>query len=425
MTRGTAGRSTTAGPGGKKGEVGEMRTVGKMALVSLAWSVLLLVAVFGISVAQAAPKEIVIGAVAGLSGPGSEAYSHLSQGGRLAVNWINQKGGITIKGEKHLLRIVEADAQGSIEGTVAAANKLVHGEKVKFIAGCMPPIPFTAAYAKIVEDNKVFRMIQTALGVSAELNPKLIYTFGTFPSTQGAGPGYDALVEFYPKAKRVALICPDDPGAIEELENQKKFVAEHGLTVVAQEMHQFGAVDFYPLWTKVLAAKPDVVVLHATIPQWAGSILKQGRELGFKGVFMVPNSNVDPYPLRDLAGAFATDYIGVNYDTRNPATMTPEMKELAQMVKTKFNTESPMDYFNGFETVWLLTQAIEHAQSLDPTVVRDGFTKVRDFKTIYGPGKVAGKRAYGRDCTVYRPVQVIRIMNGKIQHVKWVMPKVE
>jgi branched-chain amino acid transport system substrate-binding protein len=223
----------------------------------------------------------------------------------------------------------------------------------------------------------------------------------------------------------VALVCPEDPGAIEELENHKKQGAAHGLTVVAQETHPFGAVDFYPMWTKVLAAKPDVILNHATIPPWAGSMLKQGRELGYKGVFMCTNCNVDPYPIRDIAGAFATDYLGVNYDTRNPATTTPEMKEMAQLVKTKFGTDSPMDYFNGIETIWNVAQAIEHAQSLDPTVVRDSFDKTKDFKTIYGPGKVGGKKFYGRDCTVYRPVQVIRIMNGKIQHVRWAMPKVE
>ena len=402
-----------------------MKGIGRVTCVLLASTFFLFVMFFGASVGQAAPKEIVVGIVAGLSGPASEAYSRISQGASLGADWINEKGGVTIKGEKYVLKLVEGDAMGTIEGTVAAANKLVYSDKVKFLIGAMPPPPFVGAYSKVVEENKVFRMLQIALGISTELNAKDTYTFGTFPSTQGAFAAYDALSEFYPKAKRIAFICPVDPGAIEELENHKKLAAAHGLTVVAQEMHQFGAVDFYPLWTKVLAAKPDVVMVHATIPPWAGSMLKQGRELGFKGVFMVPNCNNDPYPVRDIAGAFATDYIGVNYDTHNPATMTPEMKEFARMVKEKYNTDSPMDHFNGIEAIWLVAQTIEHAQSLDPTVVRDRFPMTKDFKTIYGPGKVGGKKFYGRDCAVYRPVQVIRFMEGKIQHVRWVMPKGE
>jgi branched-chain amino acid transport system substrate-binding protein len=402
-----------------------MRAIGRVTCISVVSAFLLCVSFIAAPVGQAAAKEVVIGVVGSLSGPGSEAYSLNTKGSRLAADWINQKGGITVKGEKYTLKLIEADAQGTIEGTVAAANKLVFSDKVKFIAGAMPPPPFVGAYSKIVEENKVFRVIQTALGISTELNSAMTYTVGTFPSTLGAFAGYDALVEFYPKAKRVAFICPEDPGAFEELENQKKLAAAHGLTAVVEGTHQFGAVDFYPMWTKILAAKPDVVIVHATIPQWGGSILKQGRELGYKGVFMVPNCNIDPNILAAIAGAYATDYIGVNYDPRNSATMTPEMKEMANLVKAKFGSESPMDYFVGIEGIWMLAQAIEHAQSLDPTVVRDRFADTRDFKTLYGPGKVGGKKHYGRDCTVFRPVQVVRIMDGKVQHVRWVTPKVE
>jgi branched-chain amino acid transport system substrate-binding protein len=402
-----------------------MKRIGRVTFVLVGLTFFVLVLLLGASVGQAASKEVAVGIVGSLSGPGSEAYSHNVQGSRLAVDWINQKGGITVKGEKYTLKLIEADAQGTIEGTVAAANKLVFSDKVKFIAGAMPPPPCVGAYSKIVEENKVFRVLQIALGISTELNAAMTYTVGTFPSTLGAFAAYDALAEFYPKAKNVALVCPEDPGAIEELENHKKLIAAHGLTVVAQETHTFGAVDFYPMWTKILAAKPDVILNHATIPQWGGSMLKQGRELGFKGVFMVPNCNVDPNILAEIAGAYATDYIGVNYDTRNPATMTPEMKEMAKLVKAKFNADSVMDYFVGIEGIWMIAQTIEHAQSLDPTVVRDKFSETSDFKTLYGPGKVGGKKPYGRICTVYRPVQVVRIMNGKVEHVRWVTPKVE
>lgn len=402
-----------------------MRTIRRARCIVLVATFFAFFVFLQVSIGKATPKEVVIGVVGSLSGPGSEAYSLNVKGSRLAVDWINQKGGVTVKGEKYTLKLIEADAQGTIEGTVAAANKLVFSDKVKFIAGAMPPPPFVGAYSKIVEDNKVYRVLQIALGISTELNPTMTYTVGTFPSTLGAFAGYDTLVELYPKAKKVALVCPEDPGAFEELENQKKLAAAHGLTVVVEATHQFGAVDFYPMWTKILAAKPDVVIVHATIPQWGGSILKQGRELGYKGVFMVPNCNIDPNILAEIAGAYATDYIGVNYDPRNLATMTPEMKEMAKLVKAKFGSESPMDYFVGIEGIWMLAQAIEHAQSLDPTVVRDSFDKMKSVKTLYGPGKVGGKKPYGRICTVYRPVQVIRIMKGKIQHVRWVMPKVE
>lgn len=395
-----------------------MRTVFVLQILAVFLAAFVLIPCIG----EAVSKELVIGCVASLSGPGSEAYSNINKGVKLGVDWLNEKGGVTIKGEKYLLKMKDADAQGTVEGTVAAANKLIFSDKVKFLIGAMPPPPFVVAYTKVVEDNKVFRMLQTALGISTEFNPKQPYTFGTFPPSLGHNVGYKVLTEMYPKAKKIAIVCPEEPAALEDKERLKKLAAAHGLTVVAEETHPFGAVDFYPMWTKILAAKPDVVVNSATIPQWAGSILKQGRELGWKGVFLCPNANVDPYPIRDIAGSFATDVINIGYDLKSSANMTPEMKELAARVKKAFNTELLMDHVNGVMTIWLLAQAIENAQSLDPTVVRDKFDQMKNVKTVCGVGKVGGKKTFGVDHVAVQPVQIIRIMDGKVQVVKWATP---
>lgn len=403
-----------------------MKGIGRMTYVLLISTFILLPMFFGVTARAVAAKEVVIGVVAGLSGPASEAFGNIAKGVKVGADWINEGGGITIKGEKHLLKLIVADAQGSMEGTVAAANKLVFGDKVKFIVGAAPAAPFVAAYAKVVEDNKVFRMCVVGLGTSIDLNSRQTYTFGDMPSSRAYGVGYDALVQLYPKAKTIAVIGPEDPATYEDMENHKKLAAAHGLSIVGLETHQYGAIDFYPVWTKLLAAKPpDIVVNSSTIPQWAGSILKQGRELGWKGIFMSPTCKVDPHPIRRIAGNLATDVISVGYDLKNPSTMTPEMKDMARRVKRTLGVDLLNDHLTGITALWLLAQAIENAQSLDPTVVRDSFEKKMTFKTVYGPGKVGGKKAYGLNHVVFQPVQVMRIMDGNIQHVRWVMPPVE
>ena len=56
-------------------------------------------------------------------------------GAKLAAAWINDKGGITVKGVKYKIELVSEDAKSSPEGAIVACTKLVEKDKVKFILG--------------------------------------------------------------------------------------------------------------------------------------------------------------------------------------------------------------------------------------------------------------------------------------------------
>ena len=75
----------------------------------------------------------------GLSGAGSESLALSLDGVNAAAEWINDKGGLTVNGEKYLVKPVAEDIKMSPDGTTAAANKLVFEDKVSYIIG--PPIP--------------------------------------------------------------------------------------------------------------------------------------------------------------------------------------------------------------------------------------------------------------------------------------------
>jgi ABC-type branched-subunit amino acid transport system substrate-binding protein len=83
--------------------------------------------------ATAAQKELLIGGTFGLSGPGSEGFARIYDGVKAGVAWINDKGGISIKGEKHSIELVAEDAKVSPDGMIAAGTKLVFDHKVKFM----------------------------------------------------------------------------------------------------------------------------------------------------------------------------------------------------------------------------------------------------------------------------------------------------
>jgi branched-chain amino acid transport system substrate-binding protein len=374
--------------------------------------------------APAPPKELQIGALVGLSGAGSEAMVRLADGINLAVDWLNEKGGLTINGQKYLIKLIAEDYKMSPEGMKAAADKLVYNDKVKFLLDACPVPPFKATISNLAESNKVVRMDTGCVGASTEYNADMLYTFSDFAEIINHVEGINLFVESYPEIKKVAFINAEDPAAHDIVPRIRQLSEAHGLQGISDEYYPFGTTDFYPMWTKILSVKPDAIIAHMAFPQWFGSLIKQGREMGFHGPFLIlGQGGGDPYTILDIAGKdFATDIITCSWDFNSPE-MTPMIKEIAQRAKDKFGQEMVADYLIAWEAVWCLAQGIEKAQSVDPTVVRDAMEKMESFETPGGTGEWGGLQTYGINHIIVRPAAISRIMNGEVEHVEWYMPE--
>ncbi len=368
----------------------------------------------------AAAKELKIGVALGLSGSGSESLALSVDGITAAADWINGEGGLTINGEKYIIKPVVEDIKMTPDGTTAAATKLVFDDKVSFIIG--PPIPpFKAALSAVTEPAKVLRIDTSGPGSPGEIGSDLPYTFATLVSLAVQGLVFDQLVEAYPEAKTVALICPEDPGAIEILGDATKQAEAHGLQVVAEEHYPFGTDDFYPVLTKLLASEPDVIYQGAGFAAWIGSILKQARELGFEGPVIDAASPGDLYVIRDIAGEYATDFLDSNYDLSSEE-MTPMIKEICNIIRDKFNVEPKLEHILGWEALWTIAQGIDEAQSLDTTAVKNALETMESIETPFGPGKMGGGETYGVNHVLLRPAALASLMNGEAKHIEWGTP---
>jgi ABC-type branched-subunit amino acid transport system substrate-binding protein len=89
----------------------------------------------------------------------------------------------------------------------------------------------------------------------------------------------------------------------------------------------------------------------------------------------------DPNVIIKIAGdKYATDIFATNFDYTSEK-MPPMVKEIARVIKQKIGAEITADSFMAFEAIWVLAQAIQHAQSLDPTVVKNAFEKMTKIDT--------------------------------------------
>jgi branched-chain amino acid transport system substrate-binding protein len=369
----------------------------------------------------AAENELNIGGVFVLSGTGSESWARLYDGIKAGAAWINDKGGLTIKGDKYMLKIIAEDTKFTPDGMIAAANKLVFNDKVKFVIGGVPVPPMESAIEKVLQDNKVFTMQISGMGVKSEITPQKSYTFSTLVSRAHHYAGWENFVKLYPQPKTMAIAIPEDPTTIEDAGCLEDAAKAHGVKPLGLVSFPFATYDFYPTWTKILALKPEIVVLGAGIPEIWATIVKQGRELGFKGPFCCYQDMAPATTVRIAGDKYATDIFSTSFDFTSPK-MLPLIKEIARVIKQKIGAEITPESFRAFEAIWALAQAIEHAQSIDPTAVKDSFEKMTKIDTPTGPGKLGGLKTYGINRVVLRPFPMNRIMNGKIEHLAWLDP---
>ena len=366
----------------------------------------------------AQPKTLKVGTVYSLSGSGSAQALAWRDAALLAKDWVNQKGGITVNGEKYLLDLVVEDSTATPPGVINACTKLIELDKVKFITGEAVTV-FVEAASQIANKNNVLYVAQG----NSHIYPDYPYTFvSSFIWISVIPHLYDITLEKYPAVKTIGYIVEDEAGARVIGEISQNAAKSHGLTVLEPVFHPWGSNEFYPQWTKIMTQNPDAVALGLVLPQLGANCVKQGRELGYKGPIFCITPIGSPTMLGMIGEEYATDFISPSYDPYGPEA-PPMAKEVVKFWHETYDYKiGAYDYFDAFDTVYCLSQAIEKAQSLDPTDVRDSWQKMATLETVKGTAKMGGAKTYGINNVVFSPLPLGRFQDGKIEFLKWVDP---
>jgi branched-chain amino acid transport system substrate-binding protein len=370
-------------------------------------------------IAQASQMKVLkIGALFALSGPASQSVKECADGAKAAAEWLNEKGGVAVEGEKYRIELVVEDNKSTPDGAAAATNKLVFKDKVKYIIGPVVP-PFAIAMAPITEPNKVLRNNINGVGHPAEMNPDLRYTFATYKNMDHIPFAYQFFMDSYPKAKKVAIISPEEPGGQFARGVAQKEAEKRGLEVVFNEGYPFGTEDFYPILTKALSKKPDAIDMTVGLAPWFAGIIKQARQLGFEGPMFAHVPTGDIYLARDMIGEkFAHDIFFIEPDLKSPK-MPPIIKEAGERIRKMFGVDLLYAHIAGWEALWTLVQAIEKANSLDTTKIAETWEKMDSINAMYGKAKMGGMKTFGINHVMMRPVPITRLNNGKVEFVKF------
>ncbi|MHB1127498.1 MAG: ABC transporter substrate-binding protein [Bacillota bacterium] len=353
-------------------------------------------------------ETLKIGVIAPLSGAGAPWGVGLKRGVEMAATEINERGGLKIGDTQYTLEIVPYDDKYTGEGAVAAATRLVSQDNVKFIVG---PISSAAVLAiqPITEAAGVLLMANSYSDVV--LNPDNPLTLrAVMTSNETYVPFLSWLKENKPEIKKIAFLNPNDASGEAVSRAGLRALEKVKYDLVANEFYERGTTDFYPLLTKMLATNPDLIDGAGTPPGEFGIFVKQARELGYKGEFMII-AGLDAKTINDIAGPAGE---GIYYALA-PSDLQGNPKP-AEKVK-KYGELWPGEAYNPttlafYDPARIMMEAMEKAQSIEPEKVRDAILNNK-WENVYGPVKFGNKALYGVPYQIIGQSYIAQLIDGK------------
>ena len=248
-------------------------------MLSTKWMILFgLLGVLGLVILACGESEddpFTIGVMESVTGPG-ETYGRVAvQAKELAVDEINEAGGINGR----MLELIVEDSKCNAQDSITAYNKLTDVDGVKIILGTSCSGAMLGA-APLAEAEGV--ILFSGLATNPDIANAGDYIFRT--SMSDAQLGIDTgNVMWADGIHTVATITEaTDYAEGVRLTSVAQFEKQGG-RVVAEERYASDATDFRTQLTKLLSENPDAIHVAAQSEFTGGTILKQLRELNYDG----------------------------------------------------------------------------------------------------------------------------------------------
>src|ERR1700730_12187240 len=126
--------------------------------------------------AAATGEDIVIGVPMSFTGAQSKEGALAKQGYDMWQTWINQQGGIDVKGTKHKVRLQYEDDQSKPDISSQQTQKLITESKAQFLLG--PYGSATTASDAVVAQKNSIPMVEGNGAAQAIFNQGYKYVFG-------------------------------------------------------------------------------------------------------------------------------------------------------------------------------------------------------------------------------------------------------
>lgn len=358
--------------------------------------------------AKASGDSITIGTVTTNSGTAAAYGEAEVKGFELAVSEINAKGGIN--GKK--VKLESMDDKGDATEASNAYNKLAGDNNVLAVAG--PTISATtAAVAPLADQSKLVTIAPAATSDSIETGNYLFRTCFK-DSYQGEVAARFAAENL--KVKKVAVLYgTGDPYSSGVGEAFAKAAEKLGLEVVDKESSSSADDTEYSAQLQKIQASGAELLYAPYYYSVAGPyIIPQARSVGFEGYVMGPDG-YDGLKLTGDKSQYNKTYYTTHYSADD--NTNTKVQDFIKSYKSKNNAEPNTFAALGYDTIYMIKQAIEKAGK---NATREDVRNAVAGMTFDG---VTGKFTMDKSGSPTKSVIVLEMKDGKPVYNTTVQPK--
>lgn len=375
---------------------------GKLARVVVVGLVLL-----GGARAGAKDDPIKIGIIAALTGGGAPWGQAAAGAAKLAAAEVNANGGLEVGGKKYRVEVIAYDDHYTAADALAAYNRLVNQDGARNVV--LMASAGTMAVKQHVEDDKVIALTTSYSAKALDANTK--FMFRLFSVARDYDPALIAWMKGHYKERRVAIVNPNDETGWDQDQLTGRLYKDNGYEVVGRELYERTVTDFQPLFTKIIVgSKPDLIDLGSTSPATAGLMIRQARELGYKGLF-AKTGGAGPKDIVAAAGKAAEGMISILYaDPTNAG-----YRHIAAEYRKAYGQDPNEILVCYYDATKVLLRAIQKASNpADTAKIAAAFAQALPMKSVQGDTlKLGGKATIGADQQIMTTMYVGVIKNGE------------
>ncbi len=315
-----------------------------------------------------------IGEFGSLTGPTATFGQSTAKGVDMALEKINQSGGVLGK----QLKLFREDDQGKPEESITAVTKLINKDRVVAVLGQVASSN-TIAAAPVAQQNRI------PLVTPASTNPKVteigdyIFRICFIDPFQGAVMAkfaYNSL-----GLRKIAILRDVKSDYSMGLANffTQNFEALGG-TIVANESYSAGDKDFGAQLTTIRAVKPEGVFVPGYYTE-VGLIARQANTLGLNAV-LLGGDGWDSAKLWEIGGtALNGSYYSNHYSAEDP---NPIIQAFVEEFRAKYKEEPDAMSALGYDAAMILADAIGRAGNTGADNIKAALATTREYQGITG-----------------------------------------
>ncbi|HWH48629.1 MAG TPA: ABC transporter substrate-binding protein [Burkholderiales bacterium] len=323
--------------------------------------------------AAAQTKEVEVGLIAPMSGPYARQGQVMKMAADMAIDTINQQGGIKSMGGAKL-KLSVFDAGDSVERAKNAAQRMVANAPDLVVATGAYLSSFTLAVTEVTERAELPVVTFSYSDLITSRGFKYVFQTSATGVQQAEG-SLPALMEMAEKAsgkrpQTIGIVMDNTAASVSFVKPMRDHqFAKLGLKLVVDETFTPPLANATPLIQKVRSARPDILILLPTVISDAKLLLEKMNEFGLGRGKLPTIANgaaiLDP----DLRNNMNIEQLeGVMAVVANWTTSA--QKDFVAEVKAKTNEPWPTQHFvTTYGDILIFKAALEAAGKADRKAV--------------------------------------------------------